>query len=184
MKVRLASAVSVVLLAIVWAAPVRADCPPVQWAKNAWRDFKRNNCWPKPFDEPDRQTVRAPFAIMVQNGWRRQNLLGDYHFEMDTGKLTPAGEEKVRWILLEAPEQHRTIYVGRGRTAAETAARVDAVEKLIPHILPEGQPPAVLETNLKPHGWSADRVDAIGRKFDSSTPEPRLPTSAKGGESK
>ena len=183
MMVRLFSAVSVTLIALACSAPVQGECPPVQWAKSVCRDWKRNNCWPRPFDYPDRQTVRAPFAVMVQNGWRRQNLLSDFHFEMDTGKLTPAGEEKIRWILLEALEHHRTIYVGRARTAAETAARVDSVEKLGAQILPEGRLPAVLETNIKPYGWPAERVDVIGRKFQDSAPEPRLPAAASAGES-
>lgn len=182
MTVRLLSAVSVTLVALACAAPIQAECLPVQWAHSICRDWKRNNCWPKPFDRPDRLAVRAPFAVMVQNGWRQQNLLSDFHFEMDTGKLTPAGEEKIRWILLEALDHHRTIYVGRARTAEETAARVDSIQKLGAQILPEGQLPAVLETNIKPHGWPAERVDIIGRKLRDSTPEPRLPAAAGAGE--
>lgn len=184
MLVRLASAVSAALVCLACAAPVRAQCPPVAWAKSICRDWKRNNCWPKPFDYSDRQSVRAPFVVMVQNGWRRQNLMSDFHFETDTGKLTPAGAEKIRWILLEAPERHRTIYVSRARTAQETTARVAAVQAAGTQLLPEGQLPAVLETNLQPYGWSADRVDAIGRKFQDTTPAPRLPAADKSGDTK
>ena len=67
------------------------------------RDTKRRNCWPAPFNCPDRQTVRAPFAIMVNNGWRRQNMLGDFHFEATTGQLTEAGKLKIRWIVIRGP---------------------------------------------------------------------------------
>ena len=183
MTLRLTSTVSVTLIALACAAPAQAQGPVARMLGSISRDWKRNNCWPKPFDYPDRQSVRAPFAIMVQNGWRRQNLLGDYHFEADSAKLTPAGEEKLRWILLEAPEQHRTIYVGRARTAKQTTERIESVQKLAEQILPDGPLPAVLETNIAPSGWPAERIDTIGRKFEASTPNPQLPAPSKSGES-
>jgi len=182
MTVRLFCAVSVTLLMLAGVAPAQAECLPVRAAKSVWRDWKRNNCWPEPFVRPDRQAVRAAFAISIENGWRRQNLLSDFHFDMDTGKLTPAGEEKLRWILLEAPEQHRTIYVGRARTAQETAARINSIQKVGAEIVPDGPLPAVLETNIKPDGWPAERVDVIGRKFQDSIPDPRLPPTTGAGE--
>ena len=56
------------------------------------RDIKRRQCWPDPFVYPDRVATRMPFATMVNNGWRRQNMLGKFHFEPNTGNLTrPAG---------------------------------------------------------------------------------------------
>ena len=42
--------------------------------------YYENHRWPYPYSYADQQAVRDPFVIMVQNGWRRQNLLADYHF--------------------------------------------------------------------------------------------------------
>lgn len=137
-------------------------------------DTKRNNCWPEPFIYPDRAAVREPLVIMVQNGWRRQNMLGDHHFDGSGSKLTAAGRLKVNWVLTEAPEQHRTIYVHRAETPEKTAARIAAVQEVAAAILPAGQHLAVMESSVSPAGWPAERVDAIGRKFQSSIPEPRL----------
>ena len=84
-----------------------------EFCSSVARDTKRRNCWPKPWVCPDRQAVQAPFAVMVANGWRLQNMLGDHHFAAVTGELTEAAHLKIRWILTEAPQQQRTIYVHR-----------------------------------------------------------------------
>ena len=52
------------------------------------RGYHRNVLWPWPYVCPDRVAVREPFCIMVNNGWRRQNLLGPHHFNADATKLT------------------------------------------------------------------------------------------------
>jgi hypothetical protein len=139
------------------------------------RDTKRRNCWPAPFVCPDRQTVRAPFAIMVNNGWRRQNMLGDFYFDSTTGQLTEAGKLKIRWIMFEAPEQHREIYVHIGLTNEETQARLALVTAEASSLAPNGQVPPIMQTSISDGGTPASRVDMIDRKYQSSIPVPRLP---------
>jgi len=151
------------------------------FCRSVARDTKRRNCWPEPFLRPDRHAVRAPLAVMVSNGWRRQNLLADHHFIDQGGKLTEAGRMKIRWILTEAPLQHRTIYVHRADDPQITAARIDNVQQLAAQLVPEGALPLVLETSIPVRGWPAARADMIGRKFEASTPEPRLPEASSGG---
>jgi hypothetical protein len=154
-----------------------------QFGRSVVRDTKRRNCWPQPFVIPDRHAVRSPFAVMVANGWRRQNLLGDHHFVDQSGELTEAGRLKVRWVLTEAPQHHRTIYVHTADNPELTAARIDSVQQLAAQLVPEGELPLVLETGIPAQGWPAARADMIGRKFEESTPEPRLKeASPSGGE--
>lgn len=156
------------------AAPADAD-----WLGNFMhsvaRDTKRRNCWPKPFIASDRQAVRAPFAAMVSNGWRSQNMIGEHHFLENTGRLTDAGKLKIEWILQQAPEQHRTVYVFRGRTPEETAARVGSVRQVASAAVPDGSLPQILESSIPALGWPAADLDAIGRAFQSSIPPPRMP---------
>lgn len=173
MKVRLISATLVVLVGLTAAVPAQADWLE-QFFDGVCRDTKRNNCWPEPFTRPDRASVRAPFAVMVNNGWRCQNMLGDHHFDDDLGQLTEAGRQKIRWILTEAPQHHRTVYVHRATSGEQTTARINAVRQIAMQFSPDGQVPLVLETNTPSEGWPADHVDAITRKFQASMPEPRI----------
>ena len=173
MAVRFLLVVGTVFIAVGIATQASAEilCGAVN---SIARDVKRRQCWPEPFTGPDRATVRAPFVIQVANGWRRQNLLGEYHFEPNSGELTEAGRLKVRWIVTVCPEQHRLIYVHTAEEDEETLARIAAVQRLAQKIAPDGMTP-VLSTSISDEGWPADQIDLIGRKFQSSTPEPRLP---------
>ena len=138
-------------------------------------DFKRNNCYPEPFLAPDRAAVRMPFVIMVQNGWRLENTLGDHYFDEVTGQLTNAGQNKIYWILNLAPKQHRTIFVQRTKSAAVNQQRMEMVQSLAAAYAPEGTIPRVEATREVLVAWPADRVDQISRAFQASAPEPRLP---------
>lgn len=179
MRVRCVSMVVIMLVGLATAVPVQAQslCDSFRaFADSVVRDFKRNNCWPEPFVRPDRQAVRAPFGVMVHNGWRRQNMLGDHHFKEQSAALNEAGEIKVRWIMTQAPPHHRTIYVHRGNTADETSARVEAVQQVAMGFAEGDQLPAVAVTNIDATGWPATNVDMIQRAWVQSSPEPRLPT--------
>ena len=117
----------------------------------------------------------GPFVLMVHNGWERQNLLADHHFEEEAPKLNEAGRIKARWIATQAPRHHRALYVSRAETAEETVARVAAVQEYVAQVVPEGEKPAVIETDLDALGWPAAQVDSIDRQWQESTPAPRLP---------
>jgi hypothetical protein len=148
------------------------------------RDIKRRNHWPEPFVGPARQAARAPFAVMVGNGWQLQNMLAEQHFETGSGQLTEAGRLKVLWVLNEAPEQHRIVYVHRGANPQETSARIGAVQELLARSIYPGDPIIpVMETNRPNDGWPADRIDIIGRKFQAATPDPKLPSGGTSGSS-
>jgi len=181
MPARLILVVGWALIALGSATAVSADllCDTFNCLA---RDVKRRNCWPEPFTAGDRATVRAPFAIQVANGWRRQNMLGEFHFEPATGQLNEAGRLKVRWILTVCPLQHRLIYVHTAERDEETAARLAAVQQLASQLAPTNVPP-VMPTSIADDGWPADEVDLIGRKFQSTTPAPRLPSTGSGGGS-
>jgi hypothetical protein len=156
------------------AAQVSAD-----WLFGIPTDVKRRQCWPEPFDGADRATVRSPFVTMVANGWHRQNMLGEFHFEAGTGQLTEAGRLKVRWILTTGPQQHRLIYVHIADSNDETAARLAAVQQLATQIAPNDMPP-IFTTAMPDDGWPADQVDAITRKYQQTIPPPRLPAVSSG----
>ena len=151
----------------------RADCV-TEFFRSIPEDTVRRNCWPVPFVYPARQAAREPFATMVANGWERQNMLTDEHFDSLTGRLTPAGEAKVQTVLNNVPQHHRYVFVHRARTRQETATRIDAVEQFIVRSVPPAEYPPVLESARSTDGYSAERSDAVERKFHQSVPDPKL----------
>lgn len=147
-------------------------------------DFKRNNCWPEPFVCPDRLAVRAPFNVMVLNGWQLQNTVSDHYFDETTGRLTVAGENKVYWILTQAPTQHRTIYVQMSRHPEITVQRLQMVQAVAQNYAPPGTVAQVEATANEPPGWTAERVGLVNQAFEASAPAPRLSANSSSGSGK
>lgn len=183
MVFRYISGCLVLLAGLAAATPADAQCS--SHLERMWhsilRDFQRNNCWPEPFLAPDRLAARAPFALMVNNGWRRQNMLAEHHFEDGSATLNEAGELKTRWTMTQAPLEHRTIYVHRANTPQQTAERIETVRQYAAQFADSGQPPVVLETAVDASGWPATRVDMIDRRWLETVPDPRLPEADSGG---
>ncbi len=145
------------------------------------RDYHRNNCWPEPFQQPDRVHVLVAFEAITDNGWRRENMLGDHHFKADGSGLTQAGEIRVLHILTQNPSHRRAIFVQRSLDADATAKRLDAVQQFAASTLPGAPLPEVLETTLMVEGRPAAVVDFNNVQFYQSQPAPTLPKSTGGG---
>jgi hypothetical protein len=146
------------------------------------RGYHRNVDWPWPYFCPDRAAVRQPFGMMIENGWRRQNLLGPHHFNAQANGLSPAGELKVHWIMTQAPAAHRSIFVERAIDPAITAGRLAVAREYASQVAIDGQVPEVFETNIVSEGRPASIVDAINVRFEESAPPPVLPAATIGGD--
>lgn len=144
------------------------------------RGYRRNVLWPWPYVCPDRVAVREPFAIMVTNGWRRQNLLGSHYFDPVTQQLTTAGELHVRWVLTQAPPERRQLFIERSIDPAVTAERVAATRQYASLVSPDGQMPPIYETNLMAEGRPATMVDMTNVRFMENMPVPVLPATSLG----
>lgn len=164
------------LVAILLASCASAQAAsPLAWLIDDMKTtFARNNCWPRPFIDAEPAHVAAPFSAMTQKGWEQQNMLGAHHFEPESQELTEAGVIKLRWILTQAPPQHRTAFVERDLDPAMTAQRMAAVQTAADAIAVDGAP-SVQESQLVSHGSSGAHFDAVYQKFVGSTPDPRLP---------
>ena len=139
------------------------------------RGYHENKAWPWPYQCPDRIAVREPFNLMIQSGWRRQNLLGAHHFNPETNQLTTAGELRVQWILTQAPPEHRGIFVEHSINPDTNAQRMAAVRDYASRVAMNGQSPQIEETYLVSEGRPAAVVDATNVKFMQSMPAPVLP---------
>jgi len=139
--------------------------------------YDANVTWPRIFIPPARQAVCQTYAAMIDNGWRRQNLLGDYHFKPNSNQLTEAGKLKVKWILSQAPTHRRGIFVERGIDESQTAARVAAVYDNASNMSPSVGAVEVNDTHLVAEGHPAGAVDHTFVGFRTHQPLPVLPAS-------
>lgn len=148
-----------------------------------WRmeaGYHSNNLWPAQYIPTARCYVNSAYTAMIDNGWRRQNLLGDYHFEPGTNELTSAGKLKAKWILTQAPENRRQIFVQRGHTLEDTTARIAAVQYWAGHQSPTLEPAMVHDTHIVSEGHTAASVDHVFVGFQTNQPAPVLPPDSGG----
>jgi hypothetical protein len=144
------------------------------------RGYRQNKVWPWPYVCADRIAVREPFCIMINNGWRRQNLLGPHHFTENSDKLTTAGELRIRWIMTQAPGERRTIFIERDVDPTVTAQRSATARGYASQVSTDGQIAQVVETHLISEGRPASVVDATNVRFQESLPPPTLPAATGG----
>lgn len=146
--------------------------------------FYSNVEWPKIYIPAARQSVCSTYDAMINNGWRRQNLLGDYHFNKETNELTDAGKLKVNWILSQAPVQRRNVYVQRAGREFETTARVAAVHQYAGKMSPSVGQVNVSDTHIVAEGHPASSVDSVFVGYESNRLPPVLPVGgySSGGE--
>ena len=140
--------------------------------------YHQNNMWPNQYVPTARCAVNSHYTAMVNNGWRRQNLLGDYHFEDGSNELTAAGKLKSKWILTQAPQDRRMIYIQRGENQSETASRLAAVHAWAGNQSPAVDSVLVNDTHIVAEGHTAGSVDSIFVGFQANQPAPVLTPSA------
>jgi len=136
---------------------------------------RANQMWPSQYVPAARRSVQNVYEIMVNNGWRRQNLLGAYHFNPDSNELTEAGKLKVKWILSQAPQHRRSIFVERGSDPSRTDARVASINHWASAMSPSVGIVDINDTHLVAEGHPAGAVDHIFVGFQTNKPAPVLP---------
>jgi uncharacterized membrane protein YgcG len=143
--------------------------------------WHRNNEWPMPFNCADRNYAIAPFGVMIAGGWQRQNLIGENYFDENSTRLNAAGVERVRFILRQAPVEHRVLYVQSDLDDNITRMRVDAVQETIVALQPKGPMPEVAISNMVAEGRPAEMVAAEFKNFVTSSPSTRLSSHSSSG---
>ena len=174
MMQRIVPACLAVAFVMGWCHSAEASWLHEWWHRYCY-EYKMNKLWPQQFVDADRETVRTPFVVMADNGWKKQNTMGGHYFKDDTHELTESGKLKVQYILNVAPVSRRTIWVLHEPTPGVTESRVQAVHTWAAQVLPPGESALVMTTVVPDFGAPAEYIDMIGRKYRDTTPDPRLP---------
>ena len=141
-------------------------------------DKYRNNQWPMPFRGIDTSSVLSYFEVQRNNGWKLHNTLGAAMFDPATNTLTDAGRNHMKWIVTQAPQDRRVLFVLVGDNQQETAARVEATQIAVSEMIPVGPLPTIYLTDRDAPGSSGVYQTAINRAINGSVPNPRLTTVA------
>jgi hypothetical protein len=157
-------------------------CPPSESAKTSCKqDYYRNRMWPAPFTSEDTSAVVSIFEQQQSNGWRLHNTLSSSMFDPGTHCLTEAGKAHVRWIVTQAPQDRRVVFVLQHADQQSTSTRVESTQLAVSEMMPVGPLPQIYLTDREPAGSSGVYQTAISRAMANSVPSPRLTSSAGSG---
>lgn len=139
-------------------------------------DTLRNKCWPTPFQEADRLTVCQTLSTQLAKGWKRQNTLSEVYFNSETQELNESGRRKLYAIMSNSPSEFRTVYVVQSMNPEAQQRRVESIQMASQQLFSDMPVPRVEGVRIAPRSWSAEYIDEIGRRVNSTIPDPRLPT--------
>ena len=143
-------------------------------------DYYRNARWPTPFRAMDTSAVLSYFEVQRNNGWKLHNTLGTAMFDSTTHLLTDSGRAHLRWIVTNAPQDRRVLFVLQGLTQQETAQRIESTQLAVSEMVPVGPLPKIYLTDTDAPGSSGVYQTAVVRAMTNSVPAPRLPSGSGG----
>jgi hypothetical protein len=143
--------------------------------------FHAAHYWPYPYVCEDRQSVQEFIATQEEAGWENATTLYDYHFDNDDQSVNRSGLMQLQWILRNAPEHRKIIYVQVANDVTASNFRVASVQAEVSEMVGlENSPPVMLRVT-SPLGRPALEVDTIQRKAQESQPIPRVSPPFGGG---
>ena len=136
--------------------------------------YHASHYWPYPYACHDRQSVREYISAGEDAGWMSMTTLYDYHFDRDNHALNRAGLIQLNWILRNAAEHRKIVYVQTAGNQGATQFRLVNVQNELIEVLGAGNLPPIVPRVTTPLGRPALAVDAIQRGDRSSQPAPRI----------
>ena len=130
--------------------------------------------WPYPYQCDDRAIVREFSDRQINNGWVTATTLYEYHFDPNTNELSRSGVIQLRWILENAPESRRFVFVQSATNNDVSQQRLMNVQTEATNLVGKGNVPPVMLRVTSPLGRPALEVDRIRRLEIDTLPTPRI----------
>lgn len=138
-----------------------------------WAKYHHAHYWPHPYVCEDRAYVNNIVAQQSAAGWSKATTLHEMHFDVETHRLNSSGESHLRWILLQAPAQYRTVYVAQAASPETSEFRAEQVRQFAAQVCGTNVP-AILPIYDDFRGRPAIEIDTLRRLELQSIPQPRL----------
>lgn len=130
--------------------------------------------WPMPYVCGDRAAVRGVWQSQVDNGWEMASTLYEYHFHAESNLLNSAGEAQLLWIVRNAQENQRQLYVQSVNDAVVNQTRISHVQEAAARL---AGPDAVTLVALRvthPAGRPAEEVNWIYEQQQALRTPPQI----------
>jgi hypothetical protein len=159
----------------LWPPYPRPTSPQLQCSQR----YHAAHDWPFPYNCQDRAYIHEISQRQVLNGWTTETTLLDYHFN-DKNELNNAGRMQLKWILQNAPPEHRAAWVQTADTSDISQQRLANVQLAATEMVGPENVPSIALRVATPLGRPAQEIDAIRKAEIGSVPQPRITYQAVG----
>lgn len=138
-------------------------------------NHSRGSAWPLPFSCWDRENYFAILDQQFATGVQVAHTLTSEYFDPETNKLNRAGEMRVGWIMQNAPQMNKQIYVYEDQTGPTIAQRVSAVRDFTGRYYGHMGQAAIATSRIAPIRIPATYQAQTNILYDESMPDPIIP---------
>jgi hypothetical protein len=135
----------------------------------------RNSAWPLPFSCWDREHYYAIFNQQYAIGNQVAHTLTSEYFHPESNELNRAGELRVAWIMQNAPQADKQIFLYEDETGPTMDQRIASVREFTDRYYAHLGNAAIVKSQLLPHQIPATFQATYLRQYSQGQPDPVIP---------
>jgi hypothetical protein len=138
----------------------------------------RNDAWPLPFSCWDREAYYAIINQQYAQGLQVAHTLTSDYFDPNTHELNRAGEQRVAWIMQNAPVNDRQIFVYEDMTGPALDKRLASVRNVVDRWYGHLGDVSIAASQVHPTPIPATYQQRIMEQHTNALPTPNIPISS------
>ena len=142
------------------------------WKKQFQLVMDRNQAWPQPFNCQDRHAYAAVWRMHYDSGIMSAHTLTAEYFNQ-FNQLNHAGQARVAWIMQNAPQGQKRIYIYDENEA--TDVRMAHVQETVDLWYSQMGSATIAKTTSKPNTVSSIYQQTTNQLYLENQPEPIIP---------
>ncbi len=135
----------------------------------------RASAWPKPFSCWDREHYYAILNQQYATGMAVAHTLTSEYFNSESNKLNRAGELRVAWIMQNAPQADKQIFVYEDQTGPTMDQRMDSIREFTNRYYGHLGNAAIAKSQILPHQIPATYQASYLQAYQEGQPAPIIP---------
>jgi len=138
----------------------------------------RNSAWPLPFSCWDRENYNAILNQQFATGNQIAHTLTAQYFDPESNELNRAGELRVSWIMQNAPQRDKQIFVFEDQQGPTIDQRIASISNFTGRYYAHMGNATVAKSRLLPNQIPATYQQGYNQSYAEGQPDPVIPVDA------
>ena len=148
------------------------------YCADARLNHARGEAWPLPFSCWDREHYYSIFNQQYAHGLQVAHTLTSEYFDPETNELNRAGEMRVAWIMQNAPQANKQIFVYEDKTGPTMDQRISMIRNFTDRYYQHLGQATIVKSQLLPHQVPATYQANTLQQYAGAQADPVIPIQA------